>query len=559
MAISQDQSGAQRILTCMDKPPLYDHQKKEIAERTQVKAWALLWEQGTAKTRPVIEQAAQLFREGKINTFIIITDNGIHSNWARDELPMWMPADVPYKIAEYHSSKASTKIHKNMIASVAAYKKGLPILCTTWEACNTKLGKRAVWDMLNPEFGRKCFLVADESIALKTPDAERTETVLKIAEFAAYRRILNGTPVDRSPTDIYSQIQFLDRSFWARDPEVDCSSFTAFKAKFVKIEKVPFRFTRANEAMKSVTDRKPRAGVDFYEKEVEYTNLDVLHRALMRISSRVTKDEVLKDLPPKVYAWARHELTDEQERVYAQLENMSMADIGEDLMTCATCDGEGTIGDEECPACYGSGSIRADIMTAPMAVIKRLRQQQVLCGYQKADNEPVEDIPGRNLRMELLQRNIENRSGPFIIFGRWQRDMDKISAMLKKMEIKHGVYDGRTKPDEKTRIKQAFQAGELEGFVGNPAACSKGITLTAAQSVHYWNSSHRFLHRQQSEDRAHRAGLKHSVTYYDYVVEGTEDMKILENLRRKLNLADAVTGDKPKDWLAAMDSNNAIF
>ena len=53
----------------------------------------------------------------------------------------------------------------------------------------------------------------------------------------------------------------------------------------------------------------------------------------------------------------------------------------------------------------------------------------------------------------------------------------------------------------------------------------------------------------QSEDRAHRIGQKKTVTYIDLIAEDTIDEKIVEALRKKINIASEVMGEELKEWI----------
>jgi SNF2 family DNA or RNA helicase len=53
----------------------------------------------------------------------------------------------------------------------------------------------------------------------------------------------------------------------------------------------------------------------------------------------------------------------------------------------------------------------------------------------------------------------------------------------------------------------------------------------------------------QSEDRAHRIGQKKTVTYIDLIAEDTIDEKIVEALRKKIDIASQVMGEELKDWI----------
>jgi SNF2 family DNA or RNA helicase len=65
----------------------------------------------------------------------------------------------------------------------------------------------------------------------------------------------------------------------------------------------------------------------------------------------------------------------------------------------------------------------------------------------------------------------------------------------------------------------------------------------------YYANSYDLEVRLQSEDRAHRIGQKHNVTYIDLVAPRTIDEKILQALRDKVNIAGRVLGEDARNWL----------
>ena len=86
-------------------------------------------------------------------------------------------------------------------------------------------------------------------------------------------------------------------------------------------------------------------------------------------------------------------------------------------------------------------------------------------------------------------------------------------------------------------------------FVGNTQTGGYGLTLTAASNVIYYSNSYDLEKRLQSEDRAHRIGQHKPVTYVDLIAEKTVDEKIIKALRKKINIASEVMGDKVQDWI----------
>ena len=72
-------------------------------------------------------------------------------------------------------------------------------------------------------------MAIDESTTIKNHSAARTKNIIKIAELAKYRRIMTGSPVTKSPLDLFSQVQFLDP--WLLEQQ----SYYGFRARYALI------------------------------------------------------------------------------------------------------------------------------------------------------------------------------------------------------------------------------------------------------------------------------------------------------------------------------------
>jgi SNF2 family DNA or RNA helicase len=374
------------------------------------------------------------------------------------------------------------------------FHKGLSIIAMNYDAMMTKRGVDFLSAVVR---NRKVFLVYDESHYLKTPGAKRTKRAIALAKHAKFRRILTGTPIANSPFDAYSQLKCLEESFWKA---YGFGSFTDFKTHFGVF----------------VKGHNGQQGRDF-EQCVGYKNLDQLKTCLADITSRVTKDEVL-DLPPKLYQKRYFEMSPEQTRVYREIKKDAIALLS-------------------------SG----ETVTAPLAITRLLRMQQVTCGYVPTDEGcEFETFGDANPRLDLLEEICDNLPHATIIWARFRRDIDLIMDRLGKQSVR---YDGKTTDTERAEAKRRFQAGEAKFFVGNPAAGATGLTLTAARYVIYASNSFKLTDRLQSEDRAHRIGQEHPVTYIDLIAPGTVDEQIVAALRSKMDIASELTGDKLKEWV----------
>ena len=65
----------------------------------------------------------------------------------------------------------------------------------------------------------------------------------------------------------------------------------------------------------------------------------------------------------------------------------------------------------------------------------------------------------------------------------------------------------------------------------------------------YYSNGYDLEKRTQSEARINRAGQKRKMTYIDIIAEGTVDEKIVDALRKKVDIASKVMGEELKDWI----------
>ena len=190
-----------------------------------------------------------------------------------------------------------------------------------------------------------------------------------------HRRIATGSPVTKSPLDLFSQCEFLGP---------DClnfHSFYAFQARYAVL----------------VERRMP---THTFKQIVGYRHLDELQKKLNRFAFRVTKEECL-DLPDKVFVRREIELTAEQKKYYEQMKLMALAMLEDGSM-----------------------------MTTNNALTQIMRLQQICCGHVKLDDGRQEDIP--NNRVKELLEQIEELDGKVIIWANYRRDIENIKLALQE-------------------------------------------------------------------------------------------------------------------------------
>jgi SNF2 family DNA or RNA helicase len=473
------------------------HQKKAFDISRDKEAFALLMEQGTGKSKVIIDTAAWLYSQGLINCVVIVAPNGIHKNWIFREIPAHL-LDVIQRDCHIMKTGGGGKDYELSLKKTT-YSQNLKIFAINVEAFAYDNPIKIIKNIL---LFNNCLFVIDESSRIKSPKSKRTKELCKLGKYAKYRRILTGTPITQGPQDAYAQFKFLDQDI------LGFSSFTAFKNNFVSSTKV----TRETSDGRKYN----------YDQITGYNNLSDLQKLIKDHSFRVEKHECL-DLPEKIYQRFPVDLTSQQKKAYKEL--------SDELLTI----------------------IKNEVVTAKIILTKLLRLHQIVGGFiPKGNEEEGILISDSNPKMDAVFELLEDFNGKCIIWARFKPEIKYIVKELQRVYGRESVVDyyGDTTSDKREEAVDRFQNDEkARFFVGNAKTGGIGLTLTAAEMMIYFSNDFSLETRLQSEDRAHRIGQKKNVVYVDIEATGTIDTKIINTLKSKKDVADFITGDEIRGWL----------
>ena len=467
----------------------YAHQLKALEKSWDKEVYAYFMEMGTGKSKVLIDNLAMLYDKGKVNGALIVAPKGVVGTWYNNELPTHLPDHIDKKIVLWQAMINKTQEKK--LNTLFETGEELHILIMNVEAFSTKKGV---------DFARKflschsALMAIDESTTIKNPGAKRTKNILGLSKYSKYRRILTGSPVTKSPLDLYTQCQFLDP--WL----LGHASYYGFRTRYAIMK-------NANFNGRSV------------QIVVGYHNLGELSEKLQPFSYRVLKDDCL-DLPEKTFIKRTVQLSPDQHKLYSQMKEKALAVLNGKMVSTTT------------------------VMTQLM------RLQQITCGHFTADDGSTQEIP--NNRIDELTDVLGEIEGKVVIWGHWQKDINQIiKAIVKEYDEKSVVdYYGLTPKNERQKNIDKFQTDpNCRFFVGTPATGGYGITLTAASNMIYYSNGYNLEFRTQSEARIDRIGQKYPMTYIDIICENTVDERIVKALRKKINIASQVMGEELKDWI----------
>lgn len=354
------------------------HQEQATERFVNEKYGALFCEMGTGKSKIILD----IIQNSKAPVAVlVVAPNGLHHNWARNEIPKHLDkADVYCWNGSPTSKKRKQEL--NAFYNKESYNKFFLI---NIEALRTKSGFDFAQAFLAGTGASQRHMIVDESTCIKNPKAQQTKAVMRLAKQTERRWILNGTPITQGPLDLYSQCKFLDAN------SIPEKTMTTFKHAYA-------------------IERTMTMGNRSFNKVVGYQNLDQLTKNIEPFSLRLEKKDCL-DLPEKTFTPVYVELTAEQERVYQSIKNDSIA------------------------------MLQGELVTTTMALTRIIKLHQILTGFVITDDDKTVNL--RNNRIAILQQLAETTT-PLVVFCAYKHNVVQIKKALEDFKVVSYTGDDST-------------------------------------------------------------------------------------------------------------------
>jgi superfamily II DNA or RNA helicase len=417
-------------------PEMLPHQQEAFAKVSQYFFGALYLEMGTGKTKIALELAKARASTGEISQVIWAAPLQTITN-AVAEIEKQGGADLEFKFV------------------------GLDSLSLSVREFNESL-----------EFVRRkpTMLIVDEAHWVKNGDTWRNYRCIEIAKHCVYRYALSGTPVPRSPADLWGQMAILDPSLSI----VQGMSQEAFERRFIVKDK---------------------------GRVIGYSDKPQLYASLEPVWFTCTKQAVL-NLPAKLQETIHVKLSEETVVKYHDTKHQILNKW------------------------FGGNSVNMvyELFTA---------LQQIISGQQGDWTATVPDklVAVRNWSLSLKE--------PKVIYCRYHHEVDWLAKHLPGAI----PYDGRTPAQARPEILANWRKSQ-DALVCNIAVAGLGIDLTHSSKAAFVSNSFNFSERIQAEDRLHRMGQSHPVTYVDFSTSMGIDTIIHKCLSTKLGLHEFIHNSK---------------
>ncbi len=246
---------------------------------------------------------------------------------------------------------------------------------------------------------------------------------------------------------------------------------------------------------------------------------------------RRVKEDVLADLPEKTESTVYVELGPEQKMLYLASQDRLARQVQN----------------------RGNERFREEKLQV-LAELTKLRQ---ICCDPRLH---FEDYAGPSAKLEacaeLVAAAIEG-SHQVLVFSQFAEMLALIEGALKTRGIACERLVGATSREERARMVERFQAGEVPVLLVSLKAGGVGLNLTAADTVIHYDPWWNVAARDQATDRAHRIGQKRAVNVIDLVARDTVEERIQKMQGRKRELVDAVLSGAASST-AALDRESLL-
>ncbi|KAI8085910.1 P-loop containing nucleoside triphosphate hydrolase protein [Gilbertella persicaria] len=391
------------------------------------------------------------------------------TNWIR-EFEKWAPEMT---VAPYFGLNVARKLalHNEILDSHERIK--CHVVVATYESImESSPLHRLFWPILIVDESQR--LKSDESYLFKTLSSCRVDHTV----------LLTGTPLQNNLKELFNIMNFIHPKAFQGSEAKDYENMTA-------------------------------------------SQVEELHSRLRPHFLRRTKEEVLKELPPKYELIVPLSMTPLQKEVYKQCLSREIYE------TLALANGH--------KRQKGLTNIFTNLR-------KNLNHPYLLDGVEK--QQPTSKLVQKTMidacaKLKLFHQmfpKLKQNGHRILLFSTMTRALDIMEDYLTYEQIQYTRIDGSTRERDRVRSIDAFNApdSKLDVFLLSTRAGGVGINLTTADTVIIWDSDFNPYADLQAISRAHRIGQTKMVLIYRFMTRLTVEEKVLQIGKKKMALEHVV-------------------
>lgn len=329
-------------------------------------------------------------------------------------------------------------------------------------------------------------VVLDEAHLIKSAKSARSKAAVKLAGRARVVVPLSGTPITHHAGDLHQALKAMDPVSWP--------SAERFSARYLDAVAGDY----GDDVLGLNRFREPE-----------------FRLCLTGHYRRLAKEDVLPELPPKVYTERHVTLPPAARRAYDEMAKDMLATLE---------DGQ------EMPAF----DVLAQLMRL-LALANSACDVEVVHGPDTDDDTGLPKIHVHvhpkepSWKIDELVSVLDERSArPSVVFAPSAKLIRLAGARLEREGARVGYVIGGQTHGQRTEAVNTFQRGQLDVMMATTGAGGVGITLTAADTNVFLQRPWSFVEASQAEDRTHRIGseVHESVEIVDIIADDTVDSQV---------------------------------
>jgi hypothetical protein len=531
---------------------LFGHQIECFERFKDESEIALFLEPGTGKSAIALRIASYKFKKGLINALLIVAPNDIHSQFHREQIPLWLDCS-------YNSQCLFGRGGQKEAYPFDPDPDSLMVVSVNIDTFSTpkKWVDIVEWANMN-----RTMIILDEATSIKTYTAQRTQRMLYAFNDTIYnkkrvvrstvktvaRAILTGTPVTNGSADLFSLMEFLRPNFFGRNIYAFENRYGMFTT--INVNDRNIKVALSEEMWKAIKGMLSFNEANYVTGCSEDT-FNTVHSQSEYVGPYKHADELRELIKPVSYFKRLKDCYDMPEQVY-NLRELTMT--------------------PEIEQCYDDmvdsliAQYEGHVTSAKNKITALIRLQQICSGFivERQDELPEDDtdtvdrmyglideidytpnevtwLGTTQPKLQALYRDVEEMAKPLIILTRFTAEAARIYDEL-STKYSTCLMTGW----KRVGTLEEFKAGKYQVMVANSSVVGRGLNLQNSHVILFYANTFSLETRIQSEGRIYRIGQGHPCLYVDYSYFSdnytTIDQKITSTLRMKRSLLDYIQG-----------------
>ena len=324
------------------------------------------------------------------------------------------------------------------------------------------------------------FITIDETKYIKNGEVKRSAKTQRMNKFGCvqalahrteYMCLMNGTPVTKSPADLFHIIHLMNPNIY-----VTKKNFMRTHAKYSKDE-------------------------GGFPMIVGWQKLQLIEDMLKTYSRRLIKKEVL-ELPDKQLIIKQFSLDDAHQKRLKELWDFGFLEMEDLPMEQKFMEGMGLM----------------------MQVRQAMIDPSIVGVKGRSTYFDILDTLVDDLGSEQI-----------ILFAHFHNTINLLKDFLDEKNIKYRELHGRVSAKDKQRAVIEFKQGEFQVLLANPKSAGVGLDFQQARNVIFFELDYEVDSFWQGQDRVHRPGQTEEVNIFTFVSRNTPAVDLFRSVKTNIN------------------------